>query len=142
MKHELRSHATNRFRRHLRNVWASRGGGFYGFVAMLTFVYLEGIDLAGDFAALPASFEPELGFVIGWIVGNFVDAIVNGVRAAIWPVSWIRHFGVGILSGVLLAGCYGAYRLLRPTVLRLLTLPGEDPAALEPLIAKARVGRE
>ena len=44
-------HATGRFRRHVRQMWDSRGGGFYGFVAVLMFLYLETLDLAGDIAA-------------------------------------------------------------------------------------------
>lgn len=124
---ELRTRGANRFRRYCLKIWTSRGGGFYGFVVMLTFLYLEALDLGGDIAALPDS-HPGIGFVIGWIVGNLVDVIVNSIRAAIWPFSWISHFGVTLLSGALLAGSYVAYRALRPTVVRWLT-PTDEPAA-------------
>ena len=125
----VRSYAVNRFRRHCLQVWTSRGGGFYGFVALLTFLYLEVVDLAGDIAALPGS-HADLGFVISWIVGNLVDAFVNSIRAAIWPLSWLEHFGVGILSGALLAGSYLAYRAVRPTVIRWLAAPAGEAEAI------------
>jgi hypothetical protein len=125
---ELRTLAVNRFRRRLLRIWESRGGGFYGFVALLTFVYLETVDIGGDLAALPGS-ELSLGFVLSWVIGNMVDAIINTVRAALWPVSWIGQFGVGLLSAGLLGGSYAAYRLARPTVVRWLT-PTDNPAAL------------
>lgn len=121
----LRSHAENRFRDHVRTLWRSRGGGFYGFVAALTFIYIEGTDLAADIATLPHAGPFGLGSIIGWGVGRLVDAIVNGVRAAIWPAAWIGRFGVSLLSAGLLAACWLAYRAARPALVRWL---GEDPA--------------
>lgn len=118
--HRARSYAVNRFRRHCLKLWTSRGGGFYGFVVLLTFLYLEAVDLAGDIAALPDA-SPGIGFVISWIIGNLVDAVVNSIRAALWPLSWLEHFGVGLLSASLLVGSYAAYRAVRPAVIRWLT---------------------
>lgn len=123
----VRSYAVGRFRRHCLKVWTSRGGGFYGFVVLLTFLYLEVVDVAGDVAALPAS-HPGVGFVVSWIVGNLVDALVNSIRAALWPLAWLEQFGVGILSASLLAGSYLGYRAVRPTVIRWLGAPAGDDA--------------
>lgn len=125
---ELRTGIANRIRRHILTLWQSRGGGFYGFVAVLTFLYIEAFDLGGDLAGLPGS-HIDLGFIISFIVGNLVDAFVNGLMAAIWPVSWIGRFGVGLLSAGLLAGCYVSYRAVRPTVIRWLT-PTDTPDAV------------
>jgi len=127
---ELRALASNRSRRYLLASWRSRGGGFYGFVALLTFLYIEGLDLAGDVAGL-AGVQLNLGFIISWLVGNLVDAALNGIRAAIWPLEWISRFGISLRSAVLLAASYGAYRLIRPTVVRLLTPTDEPLPALE-----------
>ena len=119
------------FRRHVRKLWQSRGGGFYGFVAVLTFLYLEVVDVAGDLAGLRPS-EIGLGWAIGFLVDNAVDALMNLVRSAIWPAAWIQRFGVGVLSGVLLGVSYLAYRLVRPTVIRLLEEPAEEAEEAEP----------
>jgi hypothetical protein len=127
----LRAHAADRIRRHLMKLWQTRGGGFYGFVTLLTFLYLEGADLAGDLGALPHTFEPNAGWALSWVIGNFVDAIVNGVMSAIWPVHWIGQFGVGLISGGLLGVSYVTYRLIHPTVLRLLSAPDDITPALE-----------
>ncbi len=121
-------HTGHRLRRHVREVWESRGGGFYGFVAMLTFLYLEGANLVGDIASLPG-LRPNLGGIISWLVQNFVQAILNVVWAAIWPVEWIKLFGVGVTSGALLGASYITYRLVRPTALRLLREPEEAPGS-------------
>ena len=40
--------------------------------------------------------------------------------AAIWPVAWINHLGVGARSLVLLAAAYVVYRAIHPMVSRLL----------------------
>lgn len=122
MKHLVRQ-ADHRFRRHVLKLWKSRGGGFYGFVAVLTFLYLEAIDLAGDVAGVGRAALLDLGWWIGFLVENLIDVVLNTVWAAMWPVTWIQHFGIGLLSGALLAGAYGVYRLIRPGVLRLLEEP-------------------
>lgn len=126
---ELRDRTANTLRRKVLRVWESRGGGFYGFVAALTWVYLEVLDLGGDIADLPGA-DLDVGYAISFFIGNIVDAFVNGIRAAIWPASWISNFGVGVLSGALLLGCYAAYRAIRPSVLRLLTPTDDEPAPL------------
>jgi hypothetical protein len=122
--------AGGRFRGHVRQLWESRGGGFYGFVVVLTFLYLETVDLAGDIAGV-GGVRLDIGWVIGFLVENAVDAVLNGVRAALWPVTWVGRFGVTASSAALLGGAYVAYRLVRPIVLRLLAEPGA-PATLGP----------
>lgn len=114
----------------MRKAWESRGGGFYGFVGALTFVYLEAVDLAGDLAGI-ADVRVDVGWVIGFVVSNLIEAVMNLVWAALWPLEWIQRFGLTGTSLLLLAGAYIAYRLIRPTVLRLLeddALEQEPPA--------------
>jgi hypothetical protein len=114
------------FKRYFRKAWESRGSGFYGFVGALTFVYLEALDLAGDLAGI-ADIRIDLGWVIGFVVSNLVDAVMNLVRAALWPLEWIQRFGITGRSLLLLAGAYLIYRLIRPTVLRLLSEDDPEP---------------
>ncbi len=122
-------HGGHRLRRHARDVWKSRGGGFYGFVATLTFLYIETVDLAGDIASLPGFLKLDVGWVIGWFVNNALDAVRNLVWSLIWPVEWMSRFGVNLFSAALLAACYGIYRLIRPWVLRMLEDPVDDSPA-------------
>lgn len=115
-------------RRHVREVWESRGGGFYGFVAALTFLYLEATDLAGDIVSLGGITSLGLGTVIGFVINNLVEAVMFTVYAAIWPVQWISRFGFSLLSGGLLVGAYAVYRVIHPTVLGWLQEPDDTPA--------------
>lgn len=120
--HPLVRRAGHRLRHHALEVWTSRGGGFYGFAAMVTFLWLEGVNVVGDIASL-GSLEPNLGAVIGWFVQNTVQGLLTALWAAIWPAAWISHLGVGVTSGLLFAGSYVAYRAVRPSVTRLLSEP-------------------
>ncbi len=119
-------HGGHRLRRHARDVWKSRGGGFYGFVAMVTFLYIETVDLAGDIASLPGFLKLDVGWVINWFVNNTIQAVRNLIWSVLWPVEWIGRFGVTLFSLALLAACYGTYRLIRPWVLRVLEGPDAD----------------
>lgn len=116
--------AKSRFRR----LWGSRGGGYYGMVAALTFVYLEAVDLVGDVAGF-RGVSLTLGTLISWFVSALVDAFVNGILAAIWPLHWLGEFGLGLQLLALLGGTYVTYRLVRPAVLRLLDTTDEELAA-------------
>lgn len=116
-------------RGYLRELWESHGGGFYGFVAALTFLYLEAIDLIPEFARIGQVEWIDLGWWISWFVGNMVDAIVNSVYATIWPVTWITRFGIGMWSAAALGASYLGYLAVRPTVLRMLET--DEDTALE-----------
>ena len=41
----LLRHFGHRFRRHVRGLWQSRGGGFYGFVAVLMFLFILAVSI-------------------------------------------------------------------------------------------------
>ena len=124
----VKRQAGRRLKRHIRTAWEKRGLGFYGFVATATFLYLEVTDLAGDVAALPSRASLGLDGVIGWLVDNFVEAVLFSIQAALWPVEWIERFGITLTSGLLLAAAYGAFLLIRPAMLRLLADDEAEPA--------------
>ncbi len=131
--HTLVRQGGHRFRRHVRRLWQSRGGGFYGFVATLTFLYLEARSLVPDLSAVrhvQMNVGGLVGGVISWFVNNLVTGILNAVWSALWPVEWIQRFGVSLTSATLLLGAYLLFLLVRPAVLRLLREPGEDAAVL------------
>ena len=115
-------------KRYLRRLWGSHGGGFYGLVAALTFLYLEAVDLAGDFAGIGGFAIADLSWWIGMAVDNIVDAVLNGVWAALWSVTWIERFGISLRSAALLGIVYLGYVAVRPWILRLLHDPHDTEA--------------
>ncbi|HKJ93655.1 MAG TPA: hypothetical protein VJ957_10815 [Longimicrobiales bacterium] len=125
--HPVVHRRAHRLRRHAREMWDSKGGGFYGFVATVTFFGLETVNLVGDVAALP-HVQLGIGGVVGWFVGNLVQGLMTALWSTIWPVAWISRLGVGVKLVALLAGAYVVYRLIRPLVSRLLREPeGTEP---------------
>ena len=137
------------FRRYLLGLWESRGGGFYGFVAAATFLYMEAVSLLGEFARIGRLEWFDLGWWIRWVISNLVEAALNSVWAALWPLTWVKHFGVGprwsslmLGVGLLLAGYLGAayviYDFIRPTVVFWLREPDEEE--LPPGAAPGDVG--
>ncbi len=122
----------------LRKVWASRGSGYYGLVAAITFVYLEAVDLIGDIAGLVRAWPISVGSIISFFVGNLVDAVLIAVAAALWPIKWLGAFGVGPVLLAMLGATYVTYRLSRPAILRLLE-PDEDE--LDEIVAEAAAAR-
>jgi hypothetical protein len=120
----------HRLRRYVRRVWESRGGGFYGFIAAGTFLYLEATDLAGDVPEIAGLVVDPLG-IIGFLIGNLIEAVMFLVTSAIWPLLWIDRFGIGLGSGALLGVGYLVYRAIHPTVRRWLAdpEPEEGPGA-------------
>jgi hypothetical protein len=124
--HSLGAWLLPRFRRYVRKLWEKRGGGFYGFVATLMFLYLEVIDIAGDILDL-GGVRPTLGWILSFVISNMVTVLVNTVRAAVWPITWISQFGVGLVSAALMGGAYAAYRAVRPSVMRWLEASDDVP---------------
>ncbi|HEU5208818.1 MAG TPA: hypothetical protein VFU06_05340 [Longimicrobiales bacterium] len=61
------------------------------------------------------------------------------MHTAIWPVTGVSQFGVGLVSAAALGGCYVAYLGVRPTVLRMLRDPEDEELALQE--AKAALPR-
>jgi hypothetical protein len=72
--------------------WLALGGGFYGVVAFLTWLVIEGRDLWGFFASFDgfAAFFDQ--FSINMLVGLFIEAITNTFFAIAWPVYWMQGF--------------------------------------------------
>jgi hypothetical protein len=117
--HPIVQQAAHKLRRHALEVWESRGGGFYGFVAMITFLWLEGVNLFGDVSGL-GQMRLDVGGLISWLVQNAIQGLLTALWAAIWPVAWINHLGVGATSLALLAAAYLGYKAIHPMVSRLL----------------------
>ncbi|MEJ2383804.1 MAG: hypothetical protein P8Y54_05335 [Xanthomonadales bacterium] len=72
--------------------WLALGGGFYGVVAFLTWLVIEGRDLWN----LVRSFEGFSAFLAAisfdMLIGIFIEAITNTFLAIAWPVYWMQGF--------------------------------------------------
>ncbi len=89
--------------------WLRFGGGFYGLVALYTWLLIEFDDVA---AFLTGSwnviFQLNPGALIGLFIELFVESIMNFVAAIAWPLYWLSEPGNPWL---LLLAAYGGYWL-------------------------------
>lgn len=71
--------------------WMKFGGGFYGIVALFTWLVIEVTDIV----AMIMNFGGLLKFLqnlnIGLIVHILIEGLTNFIAAIIWPVYWLKR---------------------------------------------------
>ncbi|MDO6445462.1 hypothetical protein Q4493_06680 [Colwellia sp. 1_MG-2023] len=90
--------------------WVTFGGGFYGLIAVLTFLIIELLQIVNFWLGVTRWQDVTDLFSIGAFIGMIVDSFMNMITAAIWFTYWpnklpASHFLLWILIG------YGCYRL-------------------------------
>ena len=74
------------------NKWLRFGGGFYGLVALYTWILVESGEVVGFVSGLgDIVFNLELRELVGLLVRLFIESIMNFVVAISWPVYWLRE---------------------------------------------------
>lgn len=94
---------------HALNKWLDFGGGYYGTVAFVTFVFIEVgqfISFISDWNGVIAYFK---NFGIHSIVAFFIDQIKNFVQAIIWPADYFGTYDI-IAIACMFGATYLAYR--------------------------------
>ncbi len=98
--------------------WFSFGGGFYGLVALYTWIRIEWDDVAAFIMSLD---DLVMRFDVGVLVRLFIDSIMNFVWAIAWPIYWLRvaddpWIWLGIAYGGYWLGVHAARRTFRTPV--------------------------
>ena len=76
----------------LHTKWVSFGGGFYGLVALLTFIYIE-LKQVMEFLLNATGIQYFIDFVsLNSLIAMIVDSFINMVKAAIWFTYWPKIF--------------------------------------------------
>lgn len=90
--------------------WLAFGGGFYGVVALLTYVVVEAAELYDFFSRFESlsAFLSQLG--LGTLITLLLDALINFIIAIAWPVYWLSQIHSQYIWLWLLSA-YGAYWL-------------------------------
>lgn len=94
----------------VHNKWLKFGGGFYGVVALMTFVIVE----IGEIASFFGQFSENVGKLsqlsFDLVIGFFIDSVMNFVTAIAWPMYWMERVDTGRIWIWFLAA-YGGYWL-------------------------------
>ena len=75
----------------VHNKWLAFGGGFYGVVALITYVVVEFGELRDFFLGFESLAALLAGFGISMLVNLLVDAVMNFVVAIAWPAYWMSE---------------------------------------------------
>jgi hypothetical protein len=90
--------------------WVGFGGGFYGLVALVTFIHIE-LKQIFEFIVGATGLQYFLDlFTISAFIGMFIDSIMNMIKAAIWFTYWPDVFDMSNFFVWLLIAYLG-YRL-------------------------------
>lgn len=68
--------------------WFAFGGGFYGLVALYTYLLVELDEIVDFVTGLP---NLVLRFDVGVLVQFFINSLMNFIAAIAWPVYWMRR---------------------------------------------------
>ena len=80
---------------HVSRLWDKHGGGYYAIVAVVTFLYLEVVDLWSGISAADGLRD----FLASEMVTFWIESFINTVWASIWPVHWFSEGGwIALLS--------------------------------------------
>ncbi len=74
----------------LMSKWMSFGGGFYGVMAVLTYVIVEFFEVVDFLTSESSLIETIKALSVGDFVDLFINSIMNFVTAITWPVYWMR----------------------------------------------------
>jgi len=78
----------------LHSKWITFGGGFYGLVALLTFIYIE-LEQMILFVLNATGLHSYLDlFSISAIITMFIESILNMIKAALWFSYWPDVFNM------------------------------------------------
>lgn len=114
LKSELKKRKKSKEQHHKMNIlhskWLTFGGGFYGLLALVTFIYIEFKQIF-EFWIAATGLQYFIDFLtIGNIIGMFVDSILNMLKAIVWFSYWPREIEMdNPLFWLLMA--YAGYKL-------------------------------
>ena len=109
--------------RWLVRLWRSKGGGYYGFGFVVTFVVLEIRMLLADWQESEGFAEFVGQQLLEFAFRFFIESFVNSLLALVWPLllmGQLELWGVGLL----VAGYFVFERAIKPRLAKL--LPDDD----------------
>ena len=91
------------FRKWSRKTWELRGGGAYAMGFIVTFLYLETMDILFDDVPKLVAMQSLVSDIPGFIIEFIIDTLLNLMWAFIWPVLVLQlpvPWNIIILAGV------------------------------------------
>lgn len=92
----------------VHNKWLAFGGGFYGVVALLTYVVIELGEIRDFFLQFESISAFFLNISFSMLIELIIDALMNFILAIAWPWYWLGDIA-GQHIWVWFAVAYGGY---------------------------------
>jgi hypothetical protein len=77
--------------------WSKFGGGFYGIVALLTYVVVEAREIIDLVVHLGGFIEFIKHLNVGTMISMLINAFMNFVYAIAWPWYWIENIDTNFI---------------------------------------------
>ena len=91
------------FRKWSRKIWELRGGGAYAMGFIVTFLYLETIDILFDDVPKLYAMQSLASEIPPFIIEFLIDTLINTLWAFMWPVivlQWPMPWGIVALIAI------------------------------------------
>ncbi len=91
------------FRKWSRKIWELRGGGAYAMGFIVTFLYLETMDILFDDVPKLYAMQSFASEIPPFIIEFLIDTLMNTLYAFMWPVwvlQWQSPWGVAVLVAI------------------------------------------
>jgi hypothetical protein len=75
----------------VHNKWIKFGGGFYGVVALMTFVIVETGEIASFFGQFSENVGKLSQLSADMVINLIIDSLMNFVTAIAWPMYWMNR---------------------------------------------------
>lgn len=75
----------------LMSKWVAFGGGFYGVMAVLTYIIVEFFEVVDFLTSESSIIETISSLSVRDFVDLFINSIMNFVTAITWPVYWMKN---------------------------------------------------
>ncbi len=72
----------------LHSKWVTFGGGFYGLIALLTFIVIELLQIINFWLSVEGWHDITALFTLNSLISMFIDSLLNMLKAAIWFTYW------------------------------------------------------
>ncbi|MCB1583062.1 MAG: hypothetical protein R3E90_11220 [Marinicella sp.] len=71
--------------------WVAFGGGFYGVMALLTYLVVEFYEVVDFFTSEKTIWATITSLGVGDVVNFFINSVMNFITAIAWPFYWLRN---------------------------------------------------
>ena len=116
---DFKSNSWDVFKRVLRRVWMSYGGGLYTCGFILFWLYYEITMLIDDIVNFSFEFSGVGDFLLSYFIRFLRESFMNTIRAFAWPVeviAWNQQWGI-----ILLVVLFAIFpKFIKPRIERLL----------------------